>query len=425
MLRRSFAVPLAGLLLAQCNRSVAPPPSPNVRAASGDITLSPTIPTDLPTNPSQADAVAFAWRSFVAVNWPALPGQRGVPDTTRTIGDTGVTVRDTWKHPAEVFLPDGAKPPGWAASGGTPPTACSSAGAGAGDLVLYRTSKKPDDPSNPVFARVDQAVGGTLTDQHGNLARFDITFNKASFDYIVSNTLYNIQGQQAFGRIDFGAGVVETKAAWRELTDADSPDSKARFYQRSAWIYDAPSRSGPATCRQALMGLVGLHISQKTPSRRQWTWATFEQVDNVPPYGTENSGAYPYSFNNPACDSCPPNQSTEHGRNPNTPTQVTRIIDIGPDAQTANPLWQQALAEAVAGSVWQYYELVDIQWPARPNQAPYGSPNPFLNANTTMETYVSQSSCLGCHYGAKTADNRRSSDFSYMLAEAKSATGGG
>lgn len=421
MPRRPLAVMAAVLFCAQCT-SAAPPAPPS--AGESGVTLSPDMPTDLPTSPSQADAVAFAWRSFVAVNWPAVAGQRGVPDTTRTIGEAGVTVRDTWKHPAEVFLPDGATPPGWGASGGTLPPACGSAGAGAGALVLYRTSKAPDDPSNPVFASVDQAVGGTLTDQHGNLARFDITFNETSFDYIVDNTLYNVQGQQAFGSIDFGDGVVETKAAWRELTDADSPDAKARFYQRTAWIYDPPSVNGPATCRQALMGLVGLHIAQKTPSRPQWTWATFEQVDNVPPFGTENAGAYPYSFNDPACDSCPPNQSTEQGRDPSTPTQAARLIDIGSDAQTANPLWQQALAAAVAGSVWQYYELVDIQWPARPEQAPYGSPNPFLNANTTMETYVRSSSCVGCHYSARTADNRKPSDFSYMLAEAKSATGG-
>jgi len=48
-------------------------------------------------------------------------------------------------------------------------------------------------------------------------------------------------------------------------------------------------------CSQMLVGLVGIHIVQKTPTRPQWIWSSFEQVDNVPP--ALSGGPGPYAFN--------------------------------------------------------------------------------------------------------------------------------
>src|SRR6202034_160551 len=50
-------------------------------------------------------------------------------------------------------------------------------------------------------------------------------------------------------------------------------------YTRSALVLDPQS----GTCSTLTVGLVGLHIVQKTKTRPQWIWSTFEQVDNVPP----------------------------------------------------------------------------------------------------------------------------------------------
>ena len=51
----------------------------------------------------------FAWRVFVALNWPAQ--QDGQPDTTKTLADrTTWKVWEYWKQTNEVFLPNGAKP---------------------------------------------------------------------------------------------------------------------------------------------------------------------------------------------------------------------------------------------------------------------------------------------------------------------------
>ena len=266
-------------------------------------------------------------------------------------------------------------------------------------------------------------MGGTLTDQHGNLVRYEIRMNKPIFDEIVAKSYYNTQGQDAAPFIFFPANVMEVKAAWRELTAADGEAVKRRFYRRIALIYTPASGGAPATCVRAEVGLVGLHVIQKTASRPQWIWATFEHVDNVPPFkaGPPPGRTLPYSFNNPACppDRCPPNRSTEKNRQPTgVPTQVTRVVDVGDEAQAVNPTWQQKLAAAVADSPFQYYQLVDAQWPQTPGQKPVGNPTPGLNANTVLETYVAESSCVGCHYTATIRSGKRSSDYSFTLSEA-------
>jgi len=418
-----FAV-IAGIL-ACVRRANAPAPEPAIALAP---VLSPNVPVDLPANPTQADAVNFAWQSFVAVNWPALAGQRGVPDPNKKIGQPGDVVWNTWKTPAEVFTANGQKPPGWNQPGGNLPPQCLAAGAAPGDYWLQRVTKVPGNSNNEAMRQAKEVVGGTLTDQHGNLVRFDVRLNKVDFDNIVTNVYYNTQGQDSAKVIAFPAGVMEAKAAWREMTDSDTPAIRARFFRRIAWIFTPKSGSDPATCIKSEVGLVGLHVTDKTPSRPQWTWATFEQIDNVPPFTPPSAaargraaGPVPYSFNNPLCppSQCVPNKSTQkNGKPTGIPTQVTRVVNIGAAAQQANPIWQAALRGAMLTSPFQYYELVDIQWPQSPGQRPAGNPTPGLLANTTMETYVVESSCLNCHYTARTASGRLSSDFSFLLAEA-------
>jgi hypothetical protein len=382
--------------------------------------LSAKIPADFAA--TQDAAVAFAWQSFVALNWPALAGRRGAPDPSKTIGQPGLVVWNTWKAPEEIFLPQAQPPPPWDQSGGPVSPECSGAGTTQRDFLITRISKVPRGSDSPVLRDVQQVVGGTLTDQHGNLARYDVRVNQTLFDAIVAKELYNGAIQDQATEISFPSGVMEVKAAWRQMTAADTPDIKARFFRRNAWIYTPSLATQPATCVKGEVGLVGLHISQKTPTRPQWAWATFEQVDNVPAFGTsqpEPGRTLPYSFFNPACPPtvCVPNQSSENanGQPTSTPTQVTRRVNIGAVAQTSNPLWQAALAKAVPTSPFAFYQLVDIQWQA----SQYAPPAPFLVANTTLETYVAQSSCLNCHSRAKTASGKLSADYSYILAEAQ------
>src|SRR5271169_968075 len=47
----------------------------------------------------------FAWRAFIALNWPSLidPAHRGVPDRARKLGDPGVRVWESFKARYELF----------------------------------------------------------------------------------------------------------------------------------------------------------------------------------------------------------------------------------------------------------------------------------------------------------------------------------
>src|ERR1700685_239285 len=76
----------------------------------------------------------FAWRAFVALNWPALtdPAHRGFPDRAKTPGDPGPRVWETFKARYELFQvgPDGSPlaPEPWATLRGGKP--CGNGGGG-------------------------------------------------------------------------------------------------------------------------------------------------------------------------------------------------------------------------------------------------------------------------------------------------------
>src|SRR6185436_9296356 len=93
----------------------------------------PSVPSELnpPYNPgppmsggapaaTPAQAAAFAWNEFIALNWPAGPqagqsGQRDTPSSTCKFGDpncTGPTVWQTFRGKVETF-PGTGNPPGY------------------------------------------------------------------------------------------------------------------------------------------------------------------------------------------------------------------------------------------------------------------------------------------------------------------------
>lgn len=392
--------------------------SPTATAKAGAEGLTPDLPPDVSQRPITQQAVnEFAWQMFVAMNWPALPDQRGVADASRMIGQPGPTVWLTYKAPAEVFVPPGSTPAGWDVPAQQPP-GCSDASG----HVLVMDSKASDFLESRF-----QAVGGTLTDQQRRLARYEIRFDKTSFDYIVGGKLYDATVQSQARSISFPTGALEVKAAWREMAGLDDT-ARQRFYRTTACICESVATDGGSqlVCRSNQeVGLVGLHIIQKTPSAPQWIWATFEQVDNV-----ASSAIHP-SFNDPACPptKCVPNQSTEKDGEPTgIPTQVTRVTPIPEATQNLNAQWQAKLAAATADSPWQYYELINTQWPTTPDDptAPLGNPQPNLLANITMETYIQpDSSCMGCHYTATTVNPEVKSDFSFLFLHTLSTSPGG
>lgn len=357
----------------------------------------------------------FAWQDFIALNWPAVKGERGVPDRDRSIGADGLRVWQTWKETSEVYLPNGAEPLPWDA-----PEQLPDRFAGSGDAkALFRQSKIDEilrDDFQPT--KSNGALPGTLTDRSGRVVRYEIRMNRILFDYIIKHELYKSDKQALLSAIDVPDGAMLIKAAWREV----SPDEENRFYSIPAYVSDVPSRS-KAKYQLRKVGLVGLHVMHKTPSAPQWIWSTYEHVDNV-------RGDRP-SFYNKTCTDCPINRQTQ----PGFPNQVVRMAPIpsqNPNCDRPTEAvdnvreLNRAVQKGLGDSVWRHYELINTQWPVpkdRANLIPHTTfdVRPPLLANTTMETYIQNtSSCMGCHAMARTTNKRTfvSSDFTFTFSNA-------
>lgn len=190
------------------------------------------------------------------------------------------------------------------------------------------------------------------------------------------------------------SGATELEFAWKIL-DPSKGDVPSMYFTMKA-IIPGPDGKGQ---REALVGLVGMHIAHKSQSSPQWIWATFKHVDNL----VGDSMAHPLikpSFYNPDCQLCVPNLDPRITKDYKMPTQAMRTIPIPGDAIALNGEAEAALAKL--GSVWRYYQLIGTQWPtdaaAKPtpwNAGPPGAldnksggdPTPVFLTNITMETY--------------------------------------
>jgi hypothetical protein len=414
----------------------------------------------------------LAWQAFIALNWPA--DSDGKPSQTQDISDVSANrVWDFWRPADTIFLPEGNEPNRW-------------------DGKLQNTHRfqwKSAWRQHTTAGSNTEAFGGPLVDQNGNWVRFQMRVNREEFDYIYDNGLYSVDKQIEFSQkpennqvelpLNQGTsthGAIEIKLAWKELGPGDDP---RRFFTRqlTADVSEPPGPDGkpapPRYIKQA--GLVGMHIAMRTQSSPEWIWATFEQIDNVP--DPDRPPFHP-SFNNPNDTTTPLNalpvpnavQDPDTGAytlaNPptadrwvehltRTPVQLVRVpvatqpglnphdADLDAVAREVNRQVQKLLHDD-HDSVFQYYKLIDVQWPVQPNapaaaggagSAPesiaYKTPGqmvPVFLINTTMETYFQHGpqpagaleqddrlsnappidattvagteSCVGCHYSS-------------------------
>lgn len=390
-------------------QSVEGQTSPTALITSNSLPEDVSIPVGFQGNPI-AFFDDFSWRSFIALVWPALPGQRGVADSGKSISETDVPlVFETLKSDWEIFQPNGNQPAPWNSYGGVNPGSISN--LAFGDIELASFSK---------FGNLGQAGGrigqlvGPLVAQNGTYLRFLTAFNEIEFNQILAQKLYF---QTNLINVVFSFGALDVKSSWMDMTNVAHPE---RYYTRKAYVFNPAI--GVASIK--LVGLVGLHIVQKTPSRPQWIWSTFEQIDNVPP-----SNGVPMALNNGNGTSMPISNPIPFPPPPVPPQpfNVERKMPINPSTQITNQKYQSALKGA--NSVWQFYQLVMTQWPipqppnttnVPPSQA--GTPNftfPGLGAssgfaNTTMETFDQTNvriGCMACHNTTK-----GNTDFLWSLA---------
>ena len=345
----------------------------------------------------------YAWQQFVALNWPVQSGQRGVANCDEALGAPGQTVWESFKTTDELFLTNAQDPGPW--------------NGGAGQPALRYAAKA--NASLPVEESIAQAVGGWLIDQNGSPTYYFIAVNETSYNYVRSNQYYNANIISQATNVTFPDGALETKAAWKVIQDNDDA---TRFLTMQAQVEVFDSESNPTgTTRTATVGLVGLHIIYKPVGFPQWVWATFEQVDNL------SSAQGHASYFNPNCsgDYCDANVSPKTSGQPfTTPNQITRITPLASDVVTVNSQWQNT----VAGTPFQYYQLISPQWPADPLDPgnPQGSPTPGVVANVTMESYIQPtSSCMDCHSTARVPGDAVKSNYSFIFLFAQSPVAGG
>jgi hypothetical protein len=357
---------------------------------------------------------AYSWRLFIALNWPAKEAQRGVPDLTKDPSDvSSPRVWETWKSPSDLIPPQrnpDNELPEWASFEAVPvcPEDTGSARPTIKTLTFGKLGSVIED-----FNQLDStgfAVGSVVA-QNRTYVRYEIRMNEKEFTKIRNDKLYlrkTLEDMQNQGKsIVFPDQSIEVKAAWREFKLPDEAALLSRYYHVEARAFSPESN----TCETKTFGLIGFHIAQKTKRRRQWTWSTFEHVDNLALAAGAPIATLP-TLKEAASDAeaSIPDGGITQGNPPKTNPNATFVRrlrlnpqnDAIPSTSTAatNAKWQND--PKIKNTVWKNYQLVMAQWPTMENNdAGTGAPFPSRNvANITMETYrdLQESSCIQCHF---------------------------
>ena len=368
----------------------------------------------------------YSWRAFLALVWPAQPGRRGMPASNRPISAPGPRVFETYKPIWEIFHADGSAPAGgFNAYDGAAHNPCGVSTA-FGDLVIGSTNGIDD---------IGQAGGGSLDPplvaQNGRYVRTLTLFNQRQFDHIVANRFYLRSALPEVPRprpdrpvMDFPMGSIAVKTAWIDM-DGMPESLVKRFYTRTAMV----KRATGGGCDRKTIGLAGLHIAQKTPSRPQWIWSSFEQRDMVPPAWPDAPGVFVlHDGTNAQMPASNPLSLVPLAPEPAKPFNVVRAQHA--PLLTMTELTNFAYRRLLAGTPWQNYHLVVTQWPrmdgnqATPIPATQDGtvPNTFPGtaafsafANLTMETFDQgsiQLGCMNCHNRV-----RLQNDFMWTVAD--------
>ena len=336
-----------------------PPPS-----RSSQITITPTLPTELnragggAPNATLEQAAFFAWQEFIAAVWPAVeqngqPNERDAPDTNCRLGDQSSPcagrplVWETFRGKVELFpgsggvdasydaLPDYRYVANVAACEGNKPARAAWVNLDETDEItlaaMYAGIAPPADPRNSApqlirflakgnrvqfdYAQKLRATGkikNQLGDNGGG--NLDASFVTATKQFLRTN------GDPPPGdleHVSLPTNTVEIKAGWR-LLNPEKEDT-SRFHTALVRYYE---RSGDAPCfREAVWGLVALHIIQKTESAPYFIYATFEQADNI---RDRNGNLVEDDDGRAAGVECPQGQSSPCPRTPNV-----ALIDNG------------------------------------------------------------------------------------------------
>jgi len=217
-----------------------------INACGPDKKSSTASNNDIDKNPAMNNPDKFAWELFIEINKPA---NKSKPDSS-TLWETWALARNVFKNPNH--------PPSWEDAGKSDSTLKTM------DFLpvqQQRISKflqnelganfSPDEPSS--------RIGGLS----------ETRFNKPVYDFIVKHDLYYQEGIEKYIAdkkiLDLPISAMEIKAVW----DTIKPENKDNYH----YVIQTDSKG-----KKVYWGLTGLHIISKDIP--QWTWATFEHINN-------------------------------------------------------------------------------------------------------------------------------------------------
>jgi len=409
-------------VLGVCARTTAAPPDGCPREPVANVSSS-QMPSDVCIPPNFTDVATdyfddYSWRAFLSLVWPADANQRGDADASRSLSDSGPRAFETYKALWEVFHRDGSAPTGFGAYDSGTQNACGAAGA-FGKVIIGSFSAMEDVAQFGTGEMLPPVAG-----RNGRYVRTQTLYNRVAYDYIVAKKLYLRSSLPPIPSpkpsepvLQFPNGSIVLKAAWLDL-EGFSEAEKSRYYARPVTLRDVNS----GKCSVVTMGLVGLHIVQKTASRPQWIWSTFEQVDLVPPARAGAPGTF--ALHTGSADPAPAENPLTLVPLPKEPVKAfnvnrASVSPIHPKTAYTNLMYERKLK----GTVWQNYQLVMTQWPRVPGEQSIpvpaslngdashtfpglGTASGSAFANVTMETFDQerpQLGCMNCHNQARLA----------------------
>ncbi|MBP0016340.1 MAG: hypothetical protein J7647_02135 [Cyanobacteria bacterium SBLK] len=335
---RILSVIILAFFLACVSLMLLPPKSSSALANSNYDTSIQEVSRDLreipqnpPANPSLKTFGNFAWKTFIALNWPAncttnLPLE---PLEDKEIGQAPNLPRiwEFYPYPEMIFLPRGATPD----IKPDIPTQCQPHGK-----LIARKLNLTELGSNPIFSGfgpilpivlsnwqarktgIELPFGYVLVDRQGNYVLSEPRMNFVEFTQIEKNGWYsadkleelkfnnNVSGNSANPfqlicsaqkengyptknnplvpcRDNETEGAIEIKAAWMVLpknaNPRELPNPKVYYTTKRTLFVETPEHKIKPV--MIPVALIGFHILHKT-SLNGWIWSTFEHINNAP-----------------------------------------------------------------------------------------------------------------------------------------------
>jgi hypothetical protein len=213
----------------------------------------------------------YAWRLFIAINWPADIKAKQ-PDQNKSLGAPGPVVWETWRNvnnqAADTVFPSNGSDPGpWLGKETSPEKVISEFDQEPVQQRIIRQTLEHFNSPLPAFE-----------EEAARRGRNETRANRAAYEFIRQNQFYDLDKQTELvidGRksIEFPTTAKEIKAQWRQIEDTEQ--EKSRYH----WAKGSDGK---------IYGLTALHIITK--DLPNWFWATFEHVDNKLP---ANAGGRP------------------------------------------------------------------------------------------------------------------------------------